>query len=169
MKYRFPLVIPTVANRALLPAICAGALALAAALQLALTRDIALSEPDWTGARARGQLPAMAAIPAPARLREHSIFSPLRTAITSSDGRPTAAIAVAGVVTAAGRSFAIIQLPGGKVTRLPLGGRVAGMRLVALKSDHAEFIAQGKRISITFGTAAYSAAPQDETVEEEQE
>ncbi len=140
------------------------------ALQFALTSDIALPEPGWAGGGVRGALPGIAALAAPNVLLQRTIFSPLRTASGNSETVALSpGIAVAGTVTVRGRSFAIIQTPGGKIVRVPLGGRIGGMRLVALNPTGAEFIAQGKRISVAFGAAAISPALQDSALEEEQE
>lgn len=170
MKLRFPLAKPTVANRALLPAVCAGVLAALAVSQFALTRDIALPEPGRAGGGVRGVLPEMASMSAPSVLREQSVFSPLRTANRIGAARSgSAGIAVAGAVTVAGRSFAIVQTPDGRVIRLPVGGRIAGMQLIALTPEGARFIAQGRRVSVAYGAIATPPAPQDTALEEEQE
>ena len=170
MKFRFPLATPTAANRALLPAASAGVLAVLAVFQFASTRDIALPRPGGAGGGVRGVLPEIASMSAPTLLSERSIFSPLRTFSPNRPGTSaTAGIAVAGVVTVAGRSFAIIQAPDGRVIRLPVGGRIAGMQLIALTPEGARFIAQGKRVSIAYGATAAPPVPQDTAPEEEQE
>lgn len=173
MKLQFPLAIPTRANGALVPALCAAMLALLAALQFALTSDIELPEQGWSGGAARAEMPQIAGRSTPPILRTASIFSPTRTA--QGEGTTGAALqlggaAVAGTITVRGRSYAVVQRPDGQLIRLPVGGRLGGMQLIALLPEGAVFMAEGKRVQIAFGSAMLSTpATPAADIEEEQE
>ncbi len=176
MKLRSPLLLPTRANRALLPAVLAALLALAGGLQLALTGgDTELPEPGWLGGGARTSLPQFGIGGIPAPLRDITMFDPVRSAAAAPGGAaaaptgPLGGAAVAGSISVRGRTYAIIQLPSGKSGRLPIGGRIGGLRLIALEPDSAVFQAGGKRIRMPYGTANITpVAPAGDSEEESQ-
>lgn len=140
------------------------------AVQLALTGDIALPVPGWTGGGARAPMPAIAEGFVPPILRGSPIFSPERTARANEAATsPLGGAAVAGSISIRGRGFAVMQLPGGRIVHLPVGGSYAGMRLTALGPDNALFLAGGKRIAVPFGTTMTPPASIEAVPEEGQE
>lgn len=165
---RFPLARPTRANGALLPAVCAGTLAVLAGLQFALTANPELPEPGWSGGGTRGAMPLIAGRAVPEALLRGSIFAPTRTLQAKGpDGAPSPlqGASVAGAVSIRGRGYAVIQRANGQVVRLPVGGRFAGMRLVALSPEGALFQSGGARSRIPYGTTVRPAEPAAEAEE----
>jgi hypothetical protein len=170
LKLRSPLAKPTRANRSLVPAICAVALTAMLALQLGLTRGVDLPETGWSGGGARSQLPEIAGQFVPPILKQQSIFSPTRTAQVAGVVAvvlPLNGAVVAGMISVRGRSYAVIQQPGGTIVRLPIGGRYAGWRLRNLSADGAVFDRGSKRLPLSFG--AIPAQPVTETTENEEQ
>lgn len=168
LKLQFPLAKPTRANGALMPALCAGALAVLAALQFALTTHPEPPPPSWSGGGTHAAMPRIAGRAAPEALLRGSIFAPTRTLqAQGTEGAPSplGGAAVAGAVTVRGRSYAVIQRADGQVVRLPVGGRIEGMRLVALSPEGAVFQSGGQRSHIAFGTAVRAAEPEPEAEE----
>ena len=173
MKLRSPLAAPTRANRALLPALLAGLLALAAVLQLALTGgDTQLPAPGWIGGGARVSLPQFGAGLVPPVLRRLTMFDPARSAAGPAGSvpptGPLGGAVVAGSISVRGRAVAIIQLPSGKVGRLAVGGSLGGLRLVALEPDGAVFQSGAKRIRVPFGAPTITPAAAAGSEEESQ-
>jgi hypothetical protein len=149
-------------------------LAVAAGLQLALTGgDTELPEPGWLGGGARTSLPQFGIGGIPAPLREVTMFDPVRSASGAVGGAaaaptgPLGGAAVAGSISVRGRTFAIIQLPNGQVGRLPLGGRLGGLRLIALNPDAAVFQSGSKRVRVPYGSASFTPVVQAGDSEEE--
>jgi hypothetical protein len=170
LKLRFPLTRPTRANRALIPAVCATALVAMLGLQLALTKGIELPEAGWSGGGVRSQLPNVAGQFVPPILKQQSIFSPSRTAQAGTGtavALPLNGAIVAGMVSVRGRSYAVVQQPGGTIVRLPVGARYAGWRLRSLSTYGAVFEQGSTRLPLTFG--ALPAQPSAETTENEEQ
>lgn len=169
LKLRSPLARPSRANGALVPACCAAVLAGLAGLQLVLTGDVALPAPGWSGGGARVVMPSIAGAAIPAKLLENPIFSPARTGSSVVAEGPLGATSVAGAITISGRSFAMIARADGAIVRLPVGGRLDGMQLLALSPEGAIFRKDGKRIFVAYGPARTQPAAQDAGYQEEQE
>ncbi len=172
LKLRSPLARPSRANGALVPACCAAVLAGLAGLQLVLTGDVALPAVGWSGGGARVAMPTIAGTAIPGRLLTNPIFSPARTG-GGADGAvaegPLGATSVAGAITIGGRSFAMIARADGAIVRLPVGGRLDDMQLLALSPEGAIFRKDGKRIFVAYGPARTQPAAQDAGYQEEQE
>lgn len=165
---RAPLARPTRANGALLPALCAGLLAGLAGLQFAMTANPELPEPGFAGGGARSVLPLIAGSAVPEVLARSSIFAPTRTLQAKSEGgapSPLQGASVAGAVSVRGRSYAVIQRADGQIVRLPVGGRIAGQRLVSLSPDGAIFQSGATRSRIPYGTTVAPAAAEPEAEE----
>ena len=171
MKFRLSLARPTRANRALFPAICAGGLALCLVLQLALTGGVEIPEDSPSGGQARAVLPSISGQPLPPILRANSIFSPGRTALDAvgeAASAPLGGAVVAGAVSIKGRSYAVIQRPDGRITRLGVGGFFEGWRLRALTAKAAHFDQGAQKLILNFGARSVQGPPQSAEYEEEQ-
>lgn len=157
LKLRFPLQRPTRANGAVVPAAICGVLAALGGLQLALTHPVGLPQQRQAVTARQPPLPRPAVTPTPPILARTSIFAPGRAA---SDGSAQAAGHVlAGTLSVRGRAVAIMQAPGGAVRRVPVGGTIDGMTLLALDAGGASFRKDGQRIHIAFGRPTPGAAP----------
>ena len=159
----------------MLPAALAALLVTAAGLQLALTGgDTELPETGWLGGGARTSLPQFSIGGVPAALRDGSMFDPGRTAAAAAGGAaaptgPLGGAGVAGSISIHGRSYAVIQLPNGKIGRLPIGGRLGGLRLISVGPDDAVFQSGGKRLRIPYGRASITpVAPAGDSEEQSQ-
>lgn len=163
MKRQFPSLRPSAADGSLFPAACTALLALLAAVQLGLSAPEPLPTAGpmagpVAGGAARAALPAMSVSLVDPALRSAPIFDPARSldvAGASGEGgaaRPTWRLA--GSMEVRGRRYAVLQSPQGKAVRLPLGGSIAGMRLLSLSADGAVFLSGGKRIAMPFGGSA---------------
>lgn len=166
LKLQFPFPLPTRANRAVMPALCAAVLLVLAALQLVLTSDVQLPEQSLSGGGVRSKLPGIAPDGIDPLLLRNAIFAPTRTAgAEQSEATPLGGASLAGAVTVAGRSMAIVQRADGTVVRLPLGGSVSGMRLIAINRSGAVFVSGGKRVYVAFGAVASAPAAVNENEE----
>jgi hypothetical protein len=164
---------PSRANGALVPACCAAALAVLAALQLALTSDVALPEAGWTGGGGQLAMPRIGTTAIPGRLREDPIFSPTRSGSPGAEGAthagPLGGNSIAGAITVGRRSFAMILRPDGTILRLPVGGMIDGHQLLALSPDGAVFRKDGKRVHVAFGAGRIPPTEPSAGYQEEQE
>ena len=170
LKPRFRLPRPSRADGTLLPAACAGALVAMAGLQLALTGEVDLPDAGWSGGGARAVLPAIPAPPVPSGLQRDTIFDPARTGDApdaTANERPGGGLVVAGTITRRGRTLAIMQAPGGGITYLAPGGRIAGMRLLALPAQGALFETKGQRGLVPYGSAPPLSADAAEPTEDD--
>ena len=171
MKYRLSLAKPTNANRALVPALCASALALSFVLQLALTGAVEMPDESWSGGHPSAKMPSIAGQFVPPILLQRPVFSPGRTATSVADQAvqaPLGGAVVAGTVSVRGRSYAVVQRPDGVIRRLAVGGRYAGWRLRSLSSTGAVFDRGAQRLALVFGVAPAQTATQMAENEEEQ-
>lgn len=147
---------------------CAGTLAVLAALQFGLTANPELPEPGWSGGGTRVAMPLVAGRALPEALLRSTIFAPTRTLqLKGAEGAPSPlqGASVAGSITVRGRSYAVIQRSDGQIVRLPIGGRIAGQRLVSLSPEGALFQSGGQRSRIPYGTSARPAEPEPEAEE----
>lgn len=138
-------------------------------LQFALTGAVELPEAGSMGGGVRTALPPIdLAGPDPA-LRLPTIFSPRRTAGgADSPSSPLGGTAIAGVIAVRGRSFAVVQHADGSVGRVPIGGRIAGLKLVALEADAAVLSGGGKPLRVAYGAAPVPEASPGENTEVEE-
>jgi hypothetical protein len=159
-------------NGALAPAFCVAMLLLCILLQLALTTDVEFPEVGRSEGRARAELPLIAGQFVPTIIRERPIFSPRRTAVKANEqavALPLEGAAIAGTVSIKGRTYAVLQRPDGRTSRLTVGMRYAGWRLRSMSSTGAVFDKGEQRLPVTFGAASAQQTPQTAENEEEQQ
>jgi hypothetical protein len=159
-------------NGVLAPAFCAAVLLLCIVLQLALTTDVEFPEAGRSEGRARGDLPLIAGQFVPTIIQERPIFSPSRTAVEANEqaiALPLQGAAIAGMVSIKGRTYAVLQRPDGRTSRLTVGMRYAGWRLRSLSSTGAVFDKGAQRLPVAFGAATAQQTPQTAENEEEQQ
>ncbi len=157
----------------MLPAALALVLLAALVLQLALPSQEELPPPAIAGGGVRATPPRISGGYAPDILTAAPIFAPNRTATASADGAGAPAgilggARVAGSVSVGGRAYAVIQYPGGKIARLPVGGRLAGWRLAALSPEGARFARNAERVDLPFGALSPTMPDTGQQPEEEQ-
>lgn len=161
MKRLFPSLRPSAADGSLFPAVCTALLALLAVAQLSLSAPEPLpAAGPMIGGVARTALPAMRVPIADPALRSAPIFDPARSLDVAGAGGDRgdaqSTWRLAGSMEIRGRRYAVLQSPQGKAVRVPLGGSVAGMRLLSLSDDGAVFLSGGKRIAMPFGGGTLS-------------
>jgi hypothetical protein len=141
-------------------------------LQFALTGAVDLPEVGWSAGGVRTVLPSVAFAASDPVLRQTAIFSPRRTA-GAQDGpaSPLGGTSIAGVIALRGHSYAVVQHADGSVARVPIGGRIAGFRLVALEPSEAILSGGGKPLHIPYGAAPppQTSSGEDNEAEEHQE
>lgn len=162
MRFQFPLSFPNRADRTVLPAALASALALAFGLQLIWTS----SEPDLPPVMAVGAARSNAAIPriaptAPSSaILERPLFAPRQSAVVANGAPPPmfGGAMVAGTVSIRGRTFAVVRRPNGAVSNLSVGGSLGGWRLVSLSQQAAVFVKGAERREVAYGSQPTQAS-----------
>jgi hypothetical protein len=172
LKLRYHIPLPTRANRAILPAACAFALAALSGLQFALTSGADVPLAISAGGGARANLPLISAGAVPGILMNRPIFAPARTTSAAKAGgiaRPLNGAQIVGTITVQGKTYAVVQEGGGRIIRLPVGGHYAGWQLRALTSQGAVFRQGSARLPVTFGTTPVQSAGATEQAEEQEQ
>jgi hypothetical protein len=155
-----------------LPAILAGVLVVAAGAQILLPHSVELPPGRAAGRVVAAYLaPAVDRIAVPGVILAQPLFAPRRADAGAPGGIEPAlgGAVVAGTVSVRGRSFAVVRRADGQIGNLPIGGRIAGWRLVALSAQGAAFVKEGKRIEVAYGAVAAVAPQRDEEEEEAEE
>lgn len=169
LKLPFPLPLPRREDGSLLPALLALLLAALLVVQFMIVTPVELPEPALGAGRntVAQSIVAGNAI-APKLIVENDVFSPVRSAGGSSDGAsagPLGGAVVAGSVSVGGRAYAMVIVPGGRISRLAPGGSINGWRLLDLTAGGARFGRGSERLDVAYGGQATQTASADEETE----
>ncbi|MDT0508403.1 hypothetical protein [Novosphingobium sp. MMS21-SN21R] len=161
--------LPRREDGSLLPALLALLLAALLVVQFMIVTPVELPEPALGAGRntVAQALVAGNAI-APKLIVENDVFSPLRSAGGSPDGAsagPLGGAVVAGSVSVGGRAYAMVIVPGGRISRLAPGGSINGWRLLGLTTGGARFGRGSERLDVAYGGQATQTASADEETE----
>lgn len=150
---RLASLVPPPGTRARLPLLLVPVLAGMAVVQLAWPERIALPP---GGAVARLGPAALPAAPplvvAPPLLASRDLFAPpARRAGSDGPSDPLAGAVIAGVVQHGRVRLGVVQLPGGHLRYVALGGAIAGWRLAALDQGEARLTRGGQSLHAPYG------------------
>lgn len=147
----------------MLPASLVALLAAMLMLQLLLTSDVELPSVGPVGAGGGHlQSPEVRAVAVPPVIVTRSIFAPLGKGKAGAPPSSLGGAVVAGTVRIGGRIYAVIQTSEGRMVNMPIGGGLAGWRLVALSSEGARFVRGNEHIQVTYGAQPQPQASGDE-------
>lgn len=140
-----------------------------AALQLFVTREPEIPEAPFSSAArvARYGAPAAPRVDIPQVILARPLFAPRRAETANPVAAALGGAMVAGSVAYRGRSRAVLRQSDGSIRYVPVGGSVAGWRLIALQPDFARFAKGGQRLDVAYGAAG--VAPPDPSAEEEED
>lgn len=171
-------------NGAALPAMLTLALLAGVTVQLALPQGATVPPGLGVSRAPDRRLPVIGEVGAPDLAARPSLFSPLRVvgaklaeqeAATSSEApapRPVGPLDGAfllGSVKYGRASAVLLREPGGRVLRLPPGGRYRGWQVLRIETDAALFRKNGKTERIAYGSTAPVGGSATETSESESE
>jgi hypothetical protein len=149
---------PPLDRPARLPLALAALLAVAAAFQLLAADPVGrdLPEPPPVGRPPRAFVPPPLPPAQGPAILARAMFAPVAGAAgqgstAAAPADPLAGVAVAGMIQVGRASYAIVQ-QGARITRVPLGGRIAGFRLSALRQDGAVLTRGAERRVVPFGS-----------------
>lgn len=166
---------PPLDRRARLPLGLAVLLGAGALFQLLAADPVErdLPEPPAIGRPPRAFVPPPLPASDGAGIVARAMFAPVAGGVSGPGGTatapadPLAGVQVAGMIQVGRASYAIVQR-GPRVTRVPLGGRIAGYRLRALGPGGAVLVRGGERRTVPFGSGggpSMSEAPSGESGE----
>lgn len=169
MKLPYPLPLPRREDGSLFPALLAVLLAALLLAQMMIVDPVVLPEPALATARPAMVKPFVVDSAVAQKLIVQSdVFSPTRSAgagAGASAGGPLGGVMVAGSVSVAGRSYAMVVAPGGRISRMAPGGTINGWRLMRLDAGGAHFQRGSERIDLPYGGQAPQATLADEESE----
>lgn len=153
LKLRFRSALPPLDRTARLPLVLAALLAAATAMQLVLVDDVELPPSGPVGRGGMAEAPA----PNPERaiggtaILARSMFAPSGGPSAGGGGSPLGAMTIAGSIRIGRSSFAVVQGPGSRTSRVPVGGRIGDWRLKAVRANEALLQRGEEEIIVPFG------------------
>jgi hypothetical protein len=102
-------------------------------------------------------MPAMPAAPSASAILERPLFAPRQNLLKGTEGgkaSPLGEATIAGSLVIRGRAAAVVRRANGQVFYLPIGGSIAGWRLIRLDAASASFRKGSETAELAFGAAA---------------
>ncbi|MBO9579632.1 MAG: hypothetical protein J7498_01925 [Sphingobium sp.] len=155
MKLRFPSAPPPLDKTARLPLLLCAALALGLVAQFVADRDVTPPLVGAIGGRDAGGPVAGPVQPAKGGpiIVARSMFSPRPSA--SANGGQGANLpdgpTVAGSIRVGRNQLLVMQGPGRRVAHVPVGGRIDGWQVIAIRQNEAMLARGEERITVPFG------------------